>query len=123
MAAGFALLLVELGLMLAGIAMMLLSGTVFVIAGVAIVEAGFFVPYTVVSGRVGCEEGSTKGHAASFYLLFYYIGSSVSGVVVGWPWQRDGWTGVAAVMGLAAVIAIMLAVSAHRRERTTVSPH
>jgi YNFM family putative membrane transporter len=110
-------LLVGLLLIIMGIGTTLLTGIAFIIAGVAIINAGFFVSHTVVSGWVGREAGGAKGHAASLYLLFYYLGSSISGVAGGWFWHQYGWTGVAAMMGTASIIAMLLITSIHRRER------
>lgn len=106
-------LAVGLGMILAGTAVTLASSLVLILVGITIINAGFFVAHTVVSGWVGQEAKGNKGHASSLYLLFYYIGSSVSGVVGGWFWHGLGWTGVAEMMGAAALGALFLAVSAN----------
>jgi YNFM family putative membrane transporter len=107
-------LLAGLLLIAGGIATTLATPIAWVIVGVAAVNAGFFVAHTVVSGWVGQESGSHKGHGASLYLLFYYVGSSVSGPVAGWFWHGGGWNGVAAMMAIACLLAIILTVLVNR---------
>jgi YNFM family putative membrane transporter len=73
----------------------------------------------VVSGSVGPLAGATKGHAASLYLLFYYLGSSITGSVGGWFWQHGGWTAIAALTGSFAVLGLILSATAPRRAGAT----
>ncbi len=64
----------------AGLALTLASSLACVIVvGIVLVTIGFFVTHSVASGWVGQLAGSAKGHAASLYLLAYYLGSSVLG--------------------------------------------
>ncbi len=83
-----------------------------IVAGIALVTAGFFVAHATASSMIGPLAGLAKGHAASLYLLFYYVGSSVVGSLGGWIWQHGGWNAVAAAtaaMSALAVAAAMLA--------------
>ncbi|MDA7416955.1 MFS transporter [Xenophilus arseniciresistens] len=90
LAAGFAM-------MLCGVLLTLAGSLWLVIAGIAVVTTGFFIAHAVASSAVGPQAGAAKGHAASLYLLFYYLGSSVTGSVGGWFWQHGGWPAVVAL--------------------------
>ena len=56
-----------------------------------------------------------RGHAASLYLLAYYLGSSVMGSAGGWFWSAFGWAGVAAFTAAQFGAAFLLAVSLFTR--------
>ena len=96
---------------LTGIAVTLMQPLAAVIAGVALITIGFFMSHTVASGWVGRLAKSTKGHAASLYLLTYYTGSSIMGSSGGWFWSAGGWSAVAAFT--AALIICALAAAAY----------
>lgn len=112
-------LMIALAFMLLGIALTLERSLVLILAGVTVINASFFAAHTVVSGWVGQDAGEAKGHASSLYLLFYYVGSSVSGVVGGWFWDHFRWGGVAGMMAGAGLLALCLAASV----RTKHSQH
>ncbi len=101
-------------LMLAGVGLTLSSLLVFIIAGLVIMTIGFFIAHAVASSAVGPLAGQAKGHAAALYLLFYYLGSSVSGTAGGWFWEHGGWNAVAAITGLCALLGLALAFFARR---------
>jgi len=106
------LLLVGFALMLAGVLLTLSPTLPVVFAGIVLVTTGFFIGHAVASSSVGPLAGVTKGHAASLYLLFYYLGSSVIGSVGGWFWQHGGWM---AIVGLTSSLALLGMVLAYRR--------
>ncbi|SAK85998.1 major facilitator transporter [Caballeronia glebae] len=91
-----------------GLALTLSTSLVTVIVGIVLVTIGFFVTHSVASGWVGQLAGSAKGHAASLYLLAYYVGSSVLGSIGGSFWQHGGWPAVVVYAGV--LLAICLAV-------------
>jgi YNFM family putative membrane transporter len=64
------------------------------IGGIVLLTIGFFMTHAVASGWMGRMAGAHKGHAASLYLLAYYLGSSVLGSIGGWFWEHGGWLGV-----------------------------
>ncbi|WP_111894306.1 MFS transporter [Acinetobacter sp. MB5] len=80
-----------------GIVFTLASSIISVIAGVILVTTGFFISHSVTSGCVGPTARENKGHAASLYLLFYYMGSSIIGSVGGWFWLHGGWIAIVAL--------------------------
>ncbi|RYF57588.1 MAG: MFS transporter, partial [Comamonadaceae bacterium] len=102
------LLLAGFALMLAGVLLTLAAWLLLIIAGIALVTTGFFIGHAVTSSAVGPQAGAGKGHAASLYLLFYYLGSSVTGSVGGWFWQHGGWGAVVALTAGLCVAALAL---------------
>jgi MFS transporter, YNFM family, putative membrane transport protein len=105
------LLVIGFLLMLAGVLLTLAASLVAIAAGVALVATGFFVGHAVASGAVGPLAGTAKGHAASLYLLFYYMGSSLTGSAGGWFWQHGGWPSIAALTGALALVGTLLALT------------
>jgi MFS transporter, YNFM family, putative membrane transport protein len=102
---------------LAGSGLTLLAPLPAVIAGVAVVTIGFFMAHSVASGWVGRMAGEAQGHAASLYLLAYYLGSSLMGSAGGWFWAACGWVGVAGFTGAQFAVAFLLALRLARRPR------
>lgn len=98
----------------AGLALTISSALAAVIAGIVLVTIGFFVAHSVASGWVGRLAGSAKGHAASLYLLAYYVGSSVLGSLGGSFWQHGAWPGVAAYVAALLVLCVFVAMRAMR---------
>lgn len=108
------LLLTGFALMLAGVLLTLSSALPVVFAGIVLVTTGFFIGHAVASSSVGPLAGATKGHAASLYLLFYYLGSSVIGSVGGWFWQYGSWM---AIVGLTSGLALLGLVLSYRADQ------
>ena len=104
-----------LTLMLAGVAMTASEALPLIVAGIATVTAGFFIAHSVASSMIGPAAGVAKAHAASLYLLFYYIGSSVVGSTGGWLWQHGGWTAVVWGTGAMTAAGLLAAAVATRR--------
>lgn len=102
---------------LAGVAATLAHPLAVVIAGIAVVTMGFFAVHTVASGGVGRLAVGAKGHAASLYLLFYYLGSSIMGSLGGWPWMTAGWRGVSAYVAALFGLGLLAAAGLGRAER------
>lgn len=96
-------------MMLVGVMLTLSSALLVVFTGIVPVTTGFFVAHAVASSSVGPLAGTTKGHAASLYLLFYYLGSSILGSVDGWFWQHGGWNAVVLLTSGLAVIGMLVA--------------
>jgi YNFM family putative membrane transporter len=80
-----------------------------IVAGVAIVTIGFFASHSICSSWVTRRAQFAKAQAASLYLFFYYMGSSVIGSLGGVVYARAGWDGVAS--GLTAMQLIALAIA------------
>ncbi len=95
---------------LLGVALTLLPSLAATVAGLALVTTGFFVSHAVASAWVGSRAATDKGHAASLYLLAYYLGSSVMGSVGGWFWSRAHWPGVAGFTAALLVVGLVVAL-------------
>ncbi|GGY96609.1 MULTISPECIES: MFS transporter [Shewanella] len=111
------LLIAAFMLMLAGALLTLMTPIIGIICGVALVTTGFFVGHSVASSAVGAAAKSAKGHASSLYLLFYYLGSSISGSVGGWFWQHGGWSAVVTFTASYAVAGLLLIYAGIWREK------
>lgn len=109
------LMLAGFAIILSGIALTLPMSLLSIGAGIALVAIGYFVGHSVASGAVGPVAGAHKGHAASLYLLFYYLGASVTGLVAGWFWQNGGWDAVAGLTGAFAILGIILSLTLPRQ--------
>ena len=95
-------------LMLAGALLTLFGAIAMIVCGVALITTGFFVGHSAASSSVGAHAKRAKGHASSLYLLFYYLGSSISGTVGGWFWQHGGWPSVVMFTGSYALAGLLL---------------
>ncbi len=99
-----------------GLALTLAHALFALIAGIALVTIGFFVAHGIASGWVGRMAKGAKGHAASLYLLAYYLGSSLLGSAGGWFWTREGWGGVAGFVAVLLIAALAVALRLARLE-------
>jgi len=83
-------------------------------AGIAALTFGFFAAHAVASGWVGRMAEGNKAHAASLYLLAYYLGSSLMGSLGGAFWSAGGWPAVAgfvlALLGVGLTVAVFVTV-------------
>jgi YNFM family putative membrane transporter len=97
------LLPICLGLMALG-ALLTLHESIFVkIVGLALFTFSFFGGHSLASSWVGVRAGIHKAPASSLYLFFYYMGSSVGGLLGGLFW---GWHGLAGVVGMIGVFLV-----------------
>lgn len=95
------MLFLTIATMVAGALITLAHDVPTVVAGIGVFTCGFFGAHTIASAWVGSRAKSARAQAASLYLFFYYLGSSVSGTVGGLFWARHGWVGVVLlIMGL-----------------------
>jgi YNFM family putative membrane transporter len=104
------LLFTTLAVMTAGVLLTLLAPLAAVIAGIVVFTVGFFGAHAVASAWVGASAATARAQASSLYLLFYYLGSSISGTGGGFVWSAWGWPGVVAlILGLlgAALLAVL----------------
>jgi YNFM family putative membrane transporter len=92
--------------MLIGIALTLAGPLAVVVLGIATVTFGFFGGHSVASSWVGLRARDAKAQAASLYLFWYYVGSSIAGTVGGLFWERAHWPGVAAFVAVLLVLAL-----------------
>lgn len=107
---GRAPLIGGIAIMTAGTVVTLAASLPLIVLGICLITVGFFVAHSVASAWVGRLARADKGHASSLYLLFYYFGSSVTGVIGGWAWQHGGWSGEVALTASLALAGIVLAI-------------
>jgi YNFM family putative membrane transporter len=102
---------VALAIFLAGVLLTLNQSLIVKILGIALVAFGFLAGHSVASGWVGfIASKDQKGPASSYYLLFYYVGSSVLGWVGGIFLRAFGWNGVVFCVCASIVIAGLASV-------------
>jgi YNFM family putative membrane transporter len=104
-------------IMAAGTGLTLLPSLPGVLAGIVCVTVGFFAAHSVASGWVGRMAVEAKGHAASLYLLAYYLGSSCLGSAGGLFWTHGGWPAVVAFNGGLLALALGIAAQLWSAER------
>jgi MFS transporter, YNFM family, putative membrane transport protein len=108
-------------LFIAGILVTLLPGLIAFILGLALATGGFFGAHSIASSWVSRRAGADRATAASFYLFFYYMGSSVMGSVGGIAWGRAGWPGVVGFTGLLVLTGLLISARLRSAERRAAS--
>jgi YNFM family putative membrane transporter len=101
---------IPLFIMLLGVGLTALTPLMCIVLGVGVVTAGYFGGHSVASSWVSRRGGAARAQAASFYLFFLYLGSSVLGTAGGVAWSHAGWTGVAVFIGVMLVAALLIAL-------------
>lgn len=103
---------------LAALALLMLGGLLLtgaahlgaVIAGVGMLTLGFFGAHTLASSWAGRRAPGNRAAAASLYLLFYYLGSSIVGTCSGVVLQHAAWRGLLLLLGGLLSLALGLAL-------------
>jgi predicted MFS family arabinose efflux permease len=93
----------------AGLALTLVPGLAAIIAGLALFAAAAFVQGALAIGYIGTAARRAKSTAVGLYVMVYYIGGSLGGVLPAGLWHRFGWPGC--VWLCVAVEAAMLAAA------------
>jgi YNFM family putative membrane transporter len=119
---GRPLLIASFTLMLAGILLTLAGSLVVIVAGLIVMTTSYFVAHAVNSASVGPLAGGAKAHASALYLVFYYLGSSVSGTAGGWLWEHGGWPSVVMLASGCAVTGLLLAFSIRPKPSGPAAP-
>ena len=109
------MLVTGFALALLGVLATLSSQLPLVVLGISLVTTGFFIGHSAASSSVSQAAGSNKGSASALYLLFYYLGSSLSGSAGGWFWSAAGWEAVAGFAAAFALLGIVLSAWPARR--------
>lgn len=87
----------------------LAGNLVLIILGLLIFTAGFFAAHAVASGWVPVLAAGARAQASSLYNLFYYVGSSLLGWLIGIPFIHYGWGSVVLSVAGLQVLAVILA--------------
>ena len=101
---------IMLSIMLAGIALTLFDYLPLIVLGMALATFGFFASHSIASSWVSRRARAPQALASAFYLLFYYLGSSLIGSASGMMWGFDGWTGVVAMLGVCLGGGVLIAL-------------
>ncbi|MBB5606844.1 MULTISPECIES: MFS transporter [unclassified Janthinobacterium] len=101
---------IMLSVMLSGILLTLFNSLVLIVAGMALATFGFFASHSIASSWVSRRARAPQALASAFYLLFYYLGSSLIGSASGMMWGFDGWTGVIIMLGLCLGGGVLIAL-------------
>jgi len=102
----------SLGVAGAGLPLLLVPSLLPVMAGLALVGVGTFFAQATATGFVGRAATTDRGSASGLYLACYFFGGLVGSAVLGQAFDRLGWgacvAGIAAALGLAALLALKL---------------
>jgi predicted MFS family arabinose efflux permease len=109
-----------LGISVAALPLLLLAHLVAVLAGLMIIAAGTFFAQAVATGFVGQAAESDRGAASGLYLAAYFAGGLAGSAVLGQLFDRAGWSGCVAGIGLALVAALALTDGMTMRRRRRV---
>jgi YNFM family putative membrane transporter len=90
----------------AGIVLTLLPAVSVIAIGLIILCSGMFTAQGIAPAFVNVVAQQAKGGAAALYLMCYYIGGTIGGVLPGLGWQAAGWQGVVVVCLVALFIAL-----------------
>ena len=93
-----------------GLPLILLPNLGAVIVGLALVGVGTFFAQATATGFVGRNATSDRGSASGIYLACYFFGGLVGTAVLGQLFDRFGWTACVAGIGLALIVAALLAL-------------
>ena len=96
---------------MAGGTVLSLDGSlILILLGLAAVTAGLFVGHAVASGMVGAHATTGRAQATALYNVSYYAGSSLFGWVGGIAWASGQWGGVAVLVLVLTMLALVLAL-------------
>jgi MFS transporter, YNFM family, putative membrane transport protein len=108
--------LLSLAIMIIGGLGTLTSNLILLILSIAVFTFGFFGIHSVASRWIGDWATTNKAQASSLYLLLYYGGSSIVGVVGGYFWSHFNWLGVILLVTLLLILAFFLVLFVSQRQ-------
>lgn len=101
-----------LGMATLALPLLLTRSLWLVLVGLALVGVGTFFAQATATGFVGRAARGDRGSAGGLYLAAYFFGGLVGSAVLGQVFDRFGWPacvgGVAAALGMAALLALHL---------------
>ncbi|MGC5629736.1 MFS transporter [Georgenia sp. Z1344] len=104
-------ILLGLAVCVGGVLLTLATPMVLIWAGLFLLAGGFFVLHALASANAA-RLSPRPSDGSGRYTLFYYLGSSVGGVVLGLAWDVGQWgatvVGAVVLLGLAGVLALLL---------------
>ncbi|WP_298817000.1 MFS transporter [Chloroflexus sp.] len=101
--------LIAVGLLIAmaGIGLTLVASLPAIALGLWTLCTGMFVAQGIAPALVNRLAIEAKGAASALYLVAYYLGGTLGGVVPGLGWQIAGWPGVTAICLSALALALL----------------
>ena len=99
-----------LALAIAGLPLVLAPSLPLVLAGLALIGVGTFFAQATATGFVGRAATTDRGSASGLYLASYFLGGLAGAAVLGWLYDRQGWTACVAGIGAALAAAAWLAL-------------
>lgn len=101
--------LIAVGLLIAMLGMVLTMVTwlPLVIISLFVICTGMFTAQAVAPAFVNTVAQQAKGGAGALYLMSYYLGGTLGGVIPGFAWQTFGWHGVVATCVSALLLALL----------------
>jgi YNFM family putative membrane transporter len=92
-----------------GLPLLLVPGLAAVMAGLSLVGVGTFFAQATATGFVSRAATADRGAASGIYLACYFTGGLVGSAVLGQVFDRLGWPACVAGIGLALLLAALLA--------------
>jgi len=99
-----------LALAIAGLPLVLAASLPLVLAGLALIGVGTFFAQATATGFVGRAATTDRGSTSGLYLASYFLGGLAGAAVLGWLFDRFGWSACVAGIALALVAAVALAL-------------
>ncbi len=101
---GFGLIVMALGMTLT-----LVAWVPAIVLGLVVLCGGTFTAQAVAPAFVNQVAREAKGSASALYLMAYYLGGTLGGVLPGLAWQSFGWIGVV----LSCIFALLIALTSN----------
>ena len=92
-----------------GLPLLVLPSVPAVLAGLVLVGAGTFFAQATTTGFVGRAATADRGSASGLYLACYFTGGLAGTAILGALFERAGWAACVAGIGVALVLAALLA--------------
>jgi len=104
------ILKVLIGIFLISTLMLLAPNIWIFVIGLGIATFSFFGAHTMASHIISQHVASGKSTATSIYWLFYYVGSSIIGTVMGAALSNLGWTLFIVILIAILILALLAAI-------------
>jgi predicted MFS family arabinose efflux permease len=102
-------LLASLAVAVMGLPLLVVPLLTFVLCGLILVSVGTFLAQAIATGIVGRVAMTERVAASGMYLFAYYLGGLMGTAILGQVYQYLGWTACVVGIGVALVVAALLA--------------
>lgn len=101
-------------------ALFTLSNSLYILMiGLFLFSIGFFATHSIASGWVSTEmTGDKKPYASSMYLIYYYVGASIIGIVGGLTFDTYQWEGLINMLIMCFMFIFVIASILHIKTKT-----